>query len=70
MENIIKYLKNLFRKDVEALISDFSLITDKLGTLGEELLTEAVQLQTASQVKMAQAAKAAKVAGNFKTLIS
>jgi hypothetical protein len=70
MENIIKYLKNLFRKDVDALIGDFTKVADKLGTLAEELFTDAVRLEGLSKAKMAQSAKAAKAAGNIKNLVS
>lgn len=65
-----QYIKSLFIKDVDALLSDFHSIADRLFALSEKLITEATQLQAVVQKKLDDAARANKAASNIKGLVS
>ena len=68
LTNIYKAIKALFRKDVDALVKDFNQAALSLKNLSESLLTEGVALQAAAQAKLAESARAARVAGNIANL--
>lgn len=65
---LFKAIKAYFIKDVDALVADFTKAATNLRSLSEKLLTEGVALQAAAQAKLAESARAARVAGNIASI--